>query len=238
VPPSPPGGHGVHDLGPPDHTREREAAGQALGDGDQVRHHAAVLDREPRAGARETRLDLVGDQEDAALVADPAQLTQELERRDVIAAFALHRLDDDGRDPLGLGIGAEQEIQRGQRVLDLDPVQRVRERGAIDVAREGAELVLVRADLAGQPQGHQGSPMVAARERDDARPAGRRAGDLDGVLDRLGAGGEEDGLLGEVAGGERVQPLGERNIGFIGYDLEARVGAGTLAAGGGGGGGR
>ena len=38
-------------------------------------------------------LHLVGDQQDAVLVADPAQLDQKLGRRDVEAAFALHRLD-------------------------------------------------------------------------------------------------------------------------------------------------
>ena len=88
----------------------------------------------------------------------------------------------------------------------------------------GPELLLVRADLAGQAERHQRPPVIAAGERDHARPAGRRAGDLDRVLDRLGAGGEEDRLLREVAGRQRVQPLRERDIGLVGDDLEARVG--------------
>ena len=67
-----------------------------------------MLDREQFAGAGEAGLDLVGDQEDAVLVADAAELDQKLGRRDVEAAFALDRLDDDRRDPRRLDIGLEQ----------------------------------------------------------------------------------------------------------------------------------
>ena len=43
------------------------------------------------------RLHLVGDQQDAVPVAQLAQRRQEARRRHVIAAFALDRLDEDGR---------------------------------------------------------------------------------------------------------------------------------------------
>jgi hypothetical protein len=45
------GGRRVHDLGAATHGRQRHAAGQALGQGDQVGHHAVVLHGEQLAGA-------------------------------------------------------------------------------------------------------------------------------------------------------------------------------------------
>ena len=66
--------------------------------------------------------------------------------------------------------------------------------------------------------------MEAAGEGDDRRAAGGVAGDLDGVLDRLGAGGDEDRLLVELAGQHAVQPLGQPHIALVGHDLMAGVG--------------
>ena len=63
----------VHDRGAADDARQRKAAGQRFGDGDQVRLDAGILDAEHLAGAREAGLHLVGDQQDAVLVADLAQ---------------------------------------------------------------------------------------------------------------------------------------------------------------------
>jgi hypothetical protein len=61
-----------------------------------VRLDAGVLDRPPSAGAAHARLDLVGDEEDAVLVADLAQSLHEGLRRGEVAALSLDRLDDDG----------------------------------------------------------------------------------------------------------------------------------------------
>ena len=62
--------------------------------------------------------------------------------------------------------------------------------------------------------------------------AGGDAGDLDRVLDRLGAGRDEDRALLEVAGHEGVQPLAEADVVLVGQDLVAGVGeAVELAAG-------
>ena len=59
------------------------------------------------------------------------------------------------------------------------------------LARERAEAGLVRRDLAGQRHAHEGAAVEGAGERDHAGAAGGSAGDLDRVLDRLGAGREE-----------------------------------------------
>ena len=46
------------------------AAGQPLGGGDQIRHDTLVLAGEPRSGAGDPGLHLVGDQHDAAVAAE------------------------------------------------------------------------------------------------------------------------------------------------------------------------
>jgi hypothetical protein len=61
-------------------------------------------------------------------------------------------------------------------------------------------------------------------EADDRRPAGRVARDLDRVLDRLGAGVDEEGALVVGPGRDAVQPLGQRDIGFVGRDRERGMG--------------
>ena len=50
------------------------------------------------------------------------------------------------------------------------------------------------------------------------------AGDLDGVLDRLGAGVEQRGALVVVARGELVERLGDGDVALVRRDHEARVG--------------
>jgi hypothetical protein len=90
-----------------------------------------------------------------------------------------------------------------------------------DVARHRAEADLVGNDLAGERHAHEGAAVEAAGKGDDRLASGRGAGDLDGVFDSLRTGGHEDRLLGEVAGGQCVQALGEVYIGFVGNDLMA-----------------
>ena len=78
--------------------------------------------REHLAGAGKAGLHLVGDQQDAVLVAELAQRQQKLGRRDVEAALALHRLDDDGGDARRIDVGLEQEVERRQRIGDRHAV--------------------------------------------------------------------------------------------------------------------
>ena len=65
--------------------------------------------------------------------------------------------------------------------------------------------------------------MKAVLEADDGLPAGERAGRLDRVLDRLRPAVQEEGPLGVIARGERVQPLGQRDIGLVARHREADV---------------
>ena len=65
--------------------------------------------------------------------------------------------------------------------------------------------------------------MVAVVERDDGLPPGGRAGDLDGVLDGLGAGVEQRRALLVVAGRQRVELLADGDVALVRRDHEARV---------------
>ena len=70
-----------------------EAVGERLAEHEHVRRHAEMLDRPQLAGAEETHLDLVDDQQDAVLVEHLLQAREEVRRRDHVAAGALDRLD-------------------------------------------------------------------------------------------------------------------------------------------------
>ena len=89
-------GRPVHQLGAGDGRAQRHAAGDAFGQRDHIRDRAEMLGGEHLAGASHAALDLVENQQDAVVVGHPAQLVEELLGRHDVAAFALHRLDEDG----------------------------------------------------------------------------------------------------------------------------------------------
>ena len=120
----PAGPAGVHDLRAPDHGREREAARDRLRERVEVRRDAVVLHGEHAAGASGAALDLVRDEQDSMAVAQLAQAHHEFLRRDVEAAFALNRLDDDGRDAIGGDVALEDLRERPEGVVHRHAVQR------------------------------------------------------------------------------------------------------------------
>ena len=89
-------GDPVHELGARQHHAQRHAGGNALGDGDDVRLNAGVLDGPPFSAASRAALDFIGDQQNAVLIADAAQFAHELGGRRHVAAFALDRFNEDG----------------------------------------------------------------------------------------------------------------------------------------------
>ena len=100
---------------------------------------------------------------------------------------------------------------------------RVRQRCAIDLGRERAEAALVGHRLRGERHREVRPAVVAVVERDDGLLAGVLAGDLDGVLDRFGAGVEQRALLRVVARRDAVEGLGDGDVGLVRRDHEAGV---------------
>jgi hypothetical protein len=68
-----------------------------------------------------------------------------------------------------------------------------------------------------------GAAVERVRERHDALATGGDAGDLDGVLDRLGAGVDEEHALGRRPGRDRGEPLGHGHVALVHADGEAQV---------------
>ena len=90
--------------------------------------------------------------------------------------------------------GRERALERRERVLGRDAAVGVRERHAVDLGRERPEARLVGVHLRGEREREQRAAVEGAVEGDHRRAARVGARELDGVLDRLGAGVEERGL--------------------------------------------
>ena len=183
-----------------------------------------MLDGEELARAAEAGLDLVDDQQHAVPVAEFSELAHEVQRRRNEATLTKDRLDDDRRDTLRRDLRLEEVLKVGHRRLGGPSPIRVWEWRLVDLCRVGSEVLLVRLDAAGEAEGEERAAVKAAAEADHRRPPGRRAGDLDRVLDRLGAGAEEDGLLRAVDRRDLAKALGESQVGLVVHDLERGVG--------------
>ena len=182
-----------------------------------------MLHREPAAGSRESALYFVGNQQHPLRIAQFAQSTQELRRRDVEPAFALHRLDDDRRDARGIDVGLEQPLDAGERVVDARAVQIDRKRRVVDLGRKRTEAGLVRRHFAGERHREHRASVKRARKRDDAAAAGRCARDLDRVFDCLCARRKEDGLFGERARCQAIHLFGQLDVSGIRHHLPASM---------------
>ena len=102
--------------------------------------------------------------------------------------------------------------------------ERVGHRRPVDLAGERTEAVLVGHVLRGHRHRQVGAPVVGVVEDDHRVAAGVRAGDLDRVLDRLGAGVEQGGLLRVVAGRQLGERLAHLDVPLVRRDHEAGVG--------------
>ncbi|MNF77266.1 hypothetical protein D3C84_594070 [compost metagenome] len=158
------------------------------------------------------------------LVAQGAQALHELFRRDVETAFALNWLEDDRGDVAWLGVVLEDALDRSDRVVNADTVQFVRVQGTEDAAWHQAHAGRVRHDFTGQAQGHHGTTVVGAGEGDHASTASGGTGDLDGVLNGFGTGGDQQGFLGEVARHLGIDLFAQLDVRLVGQYLEAGVG--------------
>ena len=147
-------------------------------------------------GAPEARLHLVGDEQDPVLAADASERVDEVGRRDDEAALA----EDELETTHATFSAATCVLKNSSRAAAARPRRGVvavlvRVGEPVDLGRERAEAVLVRPDLARHAHRQQRAPVEGVLEDDDGLAAGRVAGDLDGVLERLGAAVGEQRLL-------------------------------------------
>ncbi len=221
---------GIDDLRASDDGGERHAGRQRLADRDEVGDDALVLHGPELAGAPEAGLDLVDDEYDAVLIAEPAQAAEEALGGHDEAALAQDGLDDDGGHVLRRHVGQQHLVEARQGVLrqlvgrhaDRRPVG-IGQRGVEDVGGEGADPGAQRPVLAVEGQAQQSAAVEAVLEADDAAPLGEGAGELDGVLDGLGAAVEERGFARALEAGGFHQLAADLEIPRIGADVEAGV---------------
>ena len=65
--------------------------------------------------------------------------------------------------------------------------------------------------------------MERTTECDHGRPTGRRTRDLYGILDRFRSRREQHTLCGALERRNRIEPLGQLDVGLISHDLESSV---------------
>src|SRR6266487_273794 len=172
---------------------DRYAPREGLRQRQEVGLDAPPFDGEEAARAAHARLHLVEDQERAGPVADLAGGGQVFRRRDVDAAFALDRLQQDGRR-----LVIDGAAQR------LDVVE-----GYVHEARDERLERLPEVPPPRRAERPHRPPVEASHRRDDLRAARRRARELEGRLDRLGAGvAQEDPL--QIRGRDGEELLDER----------------------------
>ena len=175
-----------------------------------------------RAGAAHAGLHLVVDVEDAVLLAARLQPADELGRHDGEAALALHRLEDHARDLGRIDRRLEHPVERVEGALGRDAAVRIRAPRPVHLGGERPHAALVH-ELRGQRHRQQRAAVEAAVERDHRVSAGVVAGDLDRVLDRLGAGVDQQRLLVVRARRELAQHPAHLEIGVVGGHREAGV---------------
>ena len=197
---------GGGDLRGDDDAAERHVAGvDPLREGDEVGDDAPPVDGEPLAAPAEAGHDLVGDHDDAVLVADLADPGEVAVRGRDHPVGADDGLQDDRSDVLR-ALGGDGVAQVRQRALALLLLGLGVEGAAVEVGAPEAHhpghagLGGPPAGLAGERDRAGGGPVIAAVGGEDLVPAGVHPGHPQRVLVGLGAAvGEED--LGQVAGG-------------------------------------
>ena len=147
-----------------------------------------MLAREPCAGAGETGLHLVGDEQGAVVVAPVGEARKPPGCGHDEPALAGDRLDDDAGD-VACAHGLVEVLQCRLQVTGA--AVGIGVLGPVDLGREWAEPLLVGHHLAGERHAEQRAAVEPVVERDDRLAAGRGPRDLHRVLHGLGTGIDE-----------------------------------------------
>ena len=129
--------------------------------------------------------------------------------------FSRQMVDEEGLQVIGTGRVAARIIEAEGTAVAVGIGH------AVDFRGEGAVAELVGLDLAGQGHAQQRTTVKGVFEADDAGPLRRVAGHLDRVFHRFGAAVGKQGQLGEIAGGQAIQPFGQLYIGLVHGHMEA-----------------
>ena len=210
----------------PSDAGHRHAGGDRLGHDQQIGLDPEVLDGEELPGAAEPGLHLVDDEHDPVLRRELADSVHPLGGGHHESALALDGLEDDRGHVLCGDVRRQHPPQRVERLsgrVGARPPVRVGERRAVDLGGERAHPGLVRMLLRRERHRHQRAAVERAVEGDHRLASRGVPGDLDGVLDSLGAGVEERGLLGARDRRPLEQPLGELDVGLVRQDREVGV---------------
>ncbi len=194
--------HGVGVRPPPHVQAGREHSGaygeagpQGLGRAQDVGYDVEVLHPPHPSGAAHASLDLVVHQQDPVPPADRGDLLHEPRRRDDIAALALHRLHEQGRNLLGRNVGLKVNLlddagavgPAGGGLHSVSAPIAIRV-GHVDRPRDGGEEPFpMRGPARRERQGTHRPSVEGTQEGDEAPPAGVPAGQLHGGFDALGA---------------------------------------------------
>ena len=188
--------HSLGGLGGGKAGTNRKAAAQSLGQRHNVRRYPGALIGKKLARAPHAALNLVEDEEQAALVTESPQRLEELRWSHSHAALALNGLDQDGG-----GRFAHRGLGRG-KIAEWDLIE------ALDCRAEALEIFFLPAG----GQGRESSAVEGALEGNDAElfrlAAGGMvfAGDLDRAFDGFGSGIVEKHEIREAC---RAKPLGQ-----------------------------
>ena len=207
----------VHQPPAGDHGAQRQARGNRLGQRHDVGDHSGLLAGKHLARPPIARLHLVGDQQDAMLVAELTQTRHEIGGRDHVAALSQDRLDDEGGDVPRRHPRVEHLVDEVEDIIERRRVARpgrisvrIRVGHVIHARQERLVALPVVALGRGQRERTVRPSMKRALKGDQRGPAGHVTGQLDRPLHRFGtAVGEED--LVELARGEVRDPFRQLN---------------------------
>ena len=178
---------------------DRDAAAEALGEGEGVRFDAEPLVAPPAPAAAHPHLHLIEDQQNGAFIAELAQPLEEGRIAGVHAAFALEGFEQHRRHPRALGFTLGQQGLEGGGVVV----------GEVAEALHHRLEVLVIFRLAGGAHSRQGAAVEAGFGGEDhgaldaAHHVPMLAGQLDCGLVGLGAGIAEEHPVGAAALADR-----------------------------------
>ncbi|CAB4974393.1 unannotated protein [freshwater metagenome] len=205
-----------------DDAADRDVAGVgALREDDEIGLDVPVLEREPSARAAEAGHRLVGDHDDAVLVAECSHALEVAGWGHEHSGRANDAFDEDGADGAG-SLELNDLLEVLKSALALLSLRGCPEGRAVEVGAKEVDMlrrVLIRpaAGVAGRGDGSSGVAVVRAVEREHLVLVRVDAGHADRVLDCIGAAVGEEHLVHVVGDetGDELRRFAPRRVGVL-----------------------